>query len=60
MQPVVCLGTECASAVIEVDEQGDEVACTSAFGCLAQNIYGRFERIQKSSWKTEIERQEDE
>ncbi|WP_041714518.1 PilC/PilY family type IV pilus protein [Paraglaciecola sp. T6c] len=60
LQPVVCLGTECASAVIEVDEQGDEVVCTSAFGCLAQNIYGRFERIQKSSWKTEIERQEDE
>ena len=60
LQPVVCLGTECASAVIEVDEQGNEVACTSAFGCLAQNIYGRFERIQKSSWKTEIERQEDE
>ena len=60
LQPVVCLGTECASAVIETDEQGNEVACTSAFGCLAQNIYGRFERIQKSSWKTEIERQEDE
>ncbi|AEE22122.1 PilC/PilY family type IV pilus protein [Paraglaciecola chathamensis] len=60
LQPVVCLGTECASAVIEIDEQGNEVACTSAFGCLAQNIYGRFERIQKSSWKTEIERQEDE
>lgn len=60
LQPVVCLGTECASAVIEMDEQGDEIACTSAFGCLAQNIYGRFERIQKSSWKTEIERQENE
>lgn len=60
LQPVVCLGTECASAVIKVDEQGNEIACRSALGCLAQNIYGRFERILKSTWKTEIEKQEDE
>jgi type IV pilus assembly protein PilY1 len=51
------LGTECTSAVIEVDEDGNEVACGSDFECLSQNIYGRFERVQKSSWKTEIERQ---
>lgn len=57
VQPVVCLGTECASAVIEIDEQGNEVACSSAFECIAQNIYGRFERVQKSSWKTETQRQ---
>lgn len=57
IKPVVCLGTECTSAVIEVDEDGNEVACGSDFECLSQNIYGRFERVQKSSWKTEIERQ---
>jgi type IV pilus assembly protein PilY1 len=60
VQPVVCLGTECASAVIEIDDEGNEVACSSAFECLSQNIYGRFERVQKTSWKTETERQNDE
>jgi len=57
VKPAVCLGTECTSAVIEVDEDGNEIACTSDFNCLARNIYGRFERVQKSSWKTETERQ---
>ena len=57
VKPVVCLGTECTSAVIDVDENGNDVACTSDFGCLAQNIYGRFERVQRSSWKSETERQ---
>ncbi len=57
VQPVVCLGTECVSAVIDVDEDGDEQACTSAFACLAQNIFGRFERVQQNSWTTEKERQ---
>ncbi len=56
IKPVVCLGTECTSAVIEVDENGNAVACGTEFECLAENIYGRFERVQKSSWKTEIER----
>ncbi|MFQ3236063.1 MAG: type IV pilus assembly protein PilY1 [Paraglaciecola sp.] len=60
VQPVVCLGTECASAVIEIDDEGNEVACSSAFECLSQNIYGRFERVQKTSWKTETERQNNE
>lgn len=55
-QPVVCLGAECVSAVIEVDQNGNDVACGSAFECLAQNIYGRFERVQKDTWKTEVER----
>ncbi|GAC14424.1 PilC/PilY family type IV pilus protein [Aliiglaciecola lipolytica] len=55
--PVVCLGTECTSAVIDIDENGDEIACGTAFECLAQNIYGRFERVLKSSWKTEVERE---
>ncbi|MCC2614657.1 pilus assembly protein PilY [Aestuariibacter halophilus] len=58
IKPVVCLGTECTAAVIDVDEDGNEVACGTEFECLAQNIYGRFERVQKSSWKTEVERQE--
>ena len=57
VQPVVCLGTECVSAVINVDNNGNEKACNSDFECLAQNIYGRFERVQRSSWETEIERQ---
>lgn len=57
VQPVVCLGTECVSAVIKVDANGNNQACGSDFECLAQNIYGRFERVQRSSWETEIERQ---
>lgn len=56
IKPVVCLGTECTSAVIDVDENGDPVPCGTAFECLAENLYGRFERVQKSSWKTETER----
>ncbi|GAA6184201.1 PilC/PilY family type IV pilus protein [Aliiglaciecola sp. NS0011-25] len=55
--PVVCLGTECTSAVIDVDEDGDPIACGTAFECLAENIYGRFERVLKNSWKTEVERE---
>jgi type IV pilus assembly protein PilY1 len=56
VKPVVCLGAECVSAVIKIDEFGAEVACGSDFECLAQNIYGRFERVQKDIWKTEIEK----
>ena len=57
VSPVVCLGTECASAVIDVDEDGNDEACTNAFECLAENIYGRFERIQRGSWHSETERE---
>ena len=57
VKPVVCLGAECVSAVIELDADGNEVACGTQFECLAQNIYGRFQRVQKDVWKTEIERQ---
>lgn len=57
IKPVVCLGTECASAVIETDDDGAEVACTSDFSCLVRNIYGRFERVIYDSWTTETERQ---
>lgn len=57
VRPVVCLGTECVSAVVKTDEDGKEEACTSAFACLAQNIYGKFDRLQLGSWKTETERQ---
>jgi type IV pilus assembly protein PilY1 len=56
VQPVVCLGTECTSAVIAIDEDGEAQECGSDFSCLAENIYGRFERVQRSSWKTETER----
>lgn len=56
IKPVVCLGTECASAVVETDENGNEVACTTDFACLVKNIYGRFERVIYDSWHTETER----
>ena len=56
VKPVVCLGTECTSAVVDVDEDGNPLNCGTQFECLAEQIYGRFERVQKSSWKTEIER----
>ena len=56
LKPVVCLGTECASTVIQVDANGNRVACGSDFECLAENIHSSFERVQKSSWKTETER----
>ncbi len=57
VKPVVCLGAECVSAVIETDENGAVIACGSDFECLARNIYGKFERVQKNTWKTEVERQ---
>ena len=57
VSPVVCLGTECVSAVIDVDEDGNNEACTSSFECLAENIYGRFERIRRGSWHSETERE---
>jgi type IV pilus assembly protein PilY1 len=55
-KPIICLGTECASTVINVDTSGKKVACGSDFECLAENIHSYFERVQKSSWKTETER----
>ncbi|MFT2091600.1 PilC/PilY family type IV pilus protein [Paraglaciecola sp. 2405UD69-4] len=57
INPVICLGTECASTVIELDEDGDKVECGSDFECLAENIYSNFERVQQSSWRTETERE---
>jgi type IV pilus assembly protein PilY1 len=57
VNPVVCLGTECVSAVIKEDDDGNVIPCNSDFSCLAENIYGNFERVQKSSWMTETERQ---
>jgi type IV pilus assembly protein PilY1 len=57
VKPVVCLGAECVSAVIETDANGAVVPCGTDFECLARNIYGKFERVQKNTWKTEVERQ---
>ena len=57
LHPVVCLGTECGSAVIEIDESGEEQACTTGLDCLAQNILGRLKRVQEASWETQTERQ---
>ena len=56
IKPVICLGTECASTVIQVDADGNKIPCGSDFECLAENIHSYFERVQKSSWKTETER----
>jgi type IV pilus assembly protein PilY1 len=56
IKPIVCLGTECASTVIELDDNGDPVPCGSGFECLAENIHSNFERVQKNSWQTETER----
>jgi type IV pilus assembly protein PilY1 len=56
IKPIICLGTECASTVFEVDDDGNKVGCGSDFECLAENIHSYFERVQKSSWKTETER----
>lgn len=56
ISPVVCLGTECVSAVVKTDGDGNEQACTSDFKCLAENIYGVFERVQRGSWHTETEK----
>jgi len=56
VKPQVCLGTECVSAVIEYDTNGNEIQCTGDFACLARNIFGRFERVQQQSWTTEIEK----
>ena len=57
INPVICLGTECASTVITLDDDGAVADCGSDFECLAENIYSNFERVQKSSWKTETERE---
>ncbi|MDN4503876.1 PilC/PilY family type IV pilus protein [Alteromonadaceae bacterium BrNp21-10] len=57
VHPVVCLGTECGSAVKELNADGTEKACTTQLDCIAENIYGRLERVQKSAWETETERQ---
>ena len=56
IKPIICLGTECASTVIDVDEDGNKEDCGSDFECLAENIHSYFERVQKSSWQTETER----
>ncbi|XOV78880.1 MAG: PilC/PilY family type IV pilus protein [Aestuariibacter sp.] len=51
VKPVVCLGTEC-TAIVE-----DGESCGSEFECLAEKLYGEYERLIRSSWKTETERQ---
>lgn len=56
-KPLLCVGAECASAVIETDVDGETLPCGSDFECLARNIYGSFNRVHKSIWKTEVELQ---
>lgn len=53
--PTICLGTECVSAVVQVDNNGNEQACSSDFECLSQNIFGRYQRVMRGSWSTEVE-----
>ena len=55
-KPMVCLGEQCSIAVIEFDQEGNEIPCSHEFACLTREIFGRFERIQPQSWTTEIER----
>lgn len=55
--PVICVGTECASTVITVDDDGEEEDCTSVFSCLTENILGKFERVKQNSWSTDTERE---
>ncbi len=59
--PAICLGAECASAGTDLPPgqppgQPPANGCGSDFECLAQNIFGQLERVQKDTWKTEIER----
>jgi type IV pilus assembly protein PilY1 len=56
-KPLLCLGTECASAVIDTGLTAETVPCASDFECLARNIYGSFNRVHKSTWQTEVELQ---
>lgn len=51
LTPTICLGTECTAIV----NNGNP--CSSAFECLAESIYGNYERLRRSSWTTENERQ---
>lgn len=55
INPVVCLGTECVSTVVDDDEDGDGRTCTTAFSCLSENIFGEFERVQRGSWSSDTE-----
>lgn len=56
-EPSVCMGTECVTAAIVHDRDGNAVPCASEFACLARHIYGRFKRVQPQAWTTTIERQ---
>lgn len=51
LTPTICLGTECTAIV----NNGN--TCGSEFECLAESIYGDYERLRRSSWTTENERQ---
>lgn len=51
LTPTICLGTECTAIV----DNGN--VCSSGFECLAQSIYGNYERLRRASWNTENERQ---
>ncbi|NVK54632.1 MAG: pilus assembly protein PilY [Alteromonadaceae bacterium] len=55
VNPTICLGTECVSAVVAVDEDGNEEACTSDFECLSQNIFGRYQRVMRGGWSSDVE-----
>lgn len=55
VNPAICLGTECVSAVVPTDEDGDEEACLTEFECLSQNIFGRYQRVMRGSWSSDTE-----
>ena len=51
IKPIICLGTECTAIV------DDGTTCHSEFECLAENIFGRYQRLQRSTWETKNQRQ---
>ena len=51
IKPIICLGTECTAIV------DDGTVCHSEFECLAENIFGRYQRLQRSTWETQNQRQ---
>ncbi|MFC4701859.1 PilC/PilY family type IV pilus protein [Glaciecola siphonariae] len=52
----ICFGAECADPEPPEDENGNVVPCAGDFQCLMQEIFGGIERVQKDTWKTEVER----
>jgi type IV pilus assembly protein PilY1 len=55
--PSICLGAECAQADRPDTPNNPGQGCGTSFECLAENIFGQLDRVQKDTWRTEVERQ---